>query len=169
MQEQRKTPERKRCERHGLVANSNGACPLCEADIRSAKHRRVVKATVLAAVIAVVAAVLVRWQFAKPGPSGELPEESASMAVPAGPAGLEVTRHRPLPATGTGSVQAVPLQDRGGSLTPTEDSHLNEIPLQPKTPRSAPPPPPRASVDPEPRPPDDPRDFELPRQANRVR
>lgn len=157
--------ERKRCERHGLVVNDDGACPLCVA--RADGRGRVVK---LALVVLIAAAVAIRvwWHPAQPDLGSVSPADEVGVVVPEGPVKLDFApaagSERVGTADGVGLAQAraAPAQPQPTEPTNAEDLFLGKAVLPPPTTRSAPPSPARASVDPEPQVPDDPRDFDLP-------
>lgn len=178
---------RSRCNRHGLVVSSDGACPSCarktggkagakpdgkadskadsKADRKTGGESSAGVARV-AAVLVAVAAILVgvRWRMIR--------QQVDATSLGGGPsAGVADGRVRLAPrsdtegaATHAVSVKSVP------SFTPppvdlqtvAEDLHLGQAVVPSPNLAAAPPGPPRASIDDEAQPADDPRDFELP-------
>jgi hypothetical protein len=156
MQPQRATGDRTRCQRHGLVVNNDGACSLCVADRHPSARGRLVRVTLLMAVVAAAVVMAIRWQLGRFHTDAQSVQDQASAALPEG----RVRLARSIATQVTVDPHETVAVDH---LEGAEDHHLGKPLLQPRTLLGvAPPAPPRASVDPEPQAPEDPRDFELP-------
>lgn len=145
-----------RCQRHGLVVSSDGACPSCA---RSSGRSGARIAGVVVALATIFAALW--WWPTRHQPEKTSYEEVKSANRADDPVRLSADND-PRPAVRAAALAAPSEESPRDFRTGAEDLHVGEPPLLTGTLATVPPGPPRASMDPEPAPSDDPRDFELP-------